>query len=418
MDMITENKVVPKLRFKEFKDSWFIDKFSKYIKLYRGSSPRPISKYRTKNNGVNWIKIGDTKKSTNYEISSVEEQITFEGSLKSRKVEVGELILANSMSFGKTYKLNISGCIYDGWFVLREYQDDFYINFLHQLLNSNYMQKQYIRFSTGGVVQNISSEIVYSTKICKPNLYEQQKIASFLSAIDEKLQQLTKKKELLEDYKKGIMQKIFSQEIRFKDDSGNNYPDWQEKKLGQIGKTFNGLTGKTKKDFGNGKPFIQYMQIFSSAKIDKSKFGFVNLKENEKQNKVRYGDVFFTTSSETPLEIGYASVLTEEIEELYLNSFCFGFRANSLSELYPDFASYLFRSQSLRKQIVKLAQGSTRYNMSKVQLLKILVKLPSLKEQKKIADFLTLIDNKIENTLFQLEKTKEFKKGLLQQMFV
>ena len=142
MDMITENKVVPKLRFKEFKDSWFIDKFSKYIKLYRGSSPRPISKYRTKNNGVNWIKIGDTKKSTNYEISSVEEQITFEGSLKSRKVEVGELILANSMSFGKTYKLNISGCIYDGWFVLREYQDDFYINFLHQLLNSNYMQKR------------------------------------------------------------------------------------------------------------------------------------------------------------------------------------------------------------------------------------------------------------------------------------
>ena len=391
---MTENKVVPKLRFKEFDDDWILKKINKIAPLQRGFD-LPLRKIQKGNYPVVYSN-GILRTHNEYKVKG-------EGVVTGRSGTIGKVTFVKENHWPHNTTLWVTN----------------YFNNNKKFIYYFYLQLKLQRFNAGSTVPTLNRNDVHFLNKRIPNqIKEQQKIASFLSAIDEKLQQLTKKKELLEDYKKGIMQKIFSQEIRFKDDSGNNYPDWQEKKLGQIGKTFNGLTGKTKKDFGNGKPFIQYMQIFSSAKIDKSKFGFVNLKENEKQNKVRYGDVFFTTSSETPLEIGYASVLTEEIEELYLNSFCFGFRANSLSELYPDFASYLFRSQSLRKQIVKLAQGSTRYNMSKVQLLKILVKLPSLKEQKKIADFLTLIDNKIENTLFQLEKTKEFKKGLLQQMFV
>ena len=147
-------------------------------------------------------------------------------------------------------------------------------------------------------------------------------------------------------------------------------------------------------------------------------FGLVNIKESEKQEKAKYGDVFFTSSSETPTEVGFASVLLDEIDELYLNSFCFGFRPLSLKALLPQFSSYLFRSQKVRKEIVKLAQGSTRYNMSKVQLMKIIVALPVLKEQKKISSFLTKLDEKIDSISSQIDKTKEFKKGLLQQMFV
>lgn len=395
MDMITENKVVPKLRFKEFKDSWFIDKFSKYIKLYRGSSPRPISKYRTKNNGVNWIKIGDTKKSTNYEISSVEEQITFEGSLKSRKVEVGELILANSMSFGKTYKLNISGCIYDGWFVLREYQDDFYINFLHQLLNSNYMQKQYIRFSTGGVVQNISSEIVYSTKICKPNLYEQQKIASFLSAIDEKLQQLTKKKELLEDYKKGIMQKIFSQEIRFKDDSGSEYPDWQEKKLGQVCSVVKGKQ--------LNKSELTKSGLYPALNGGINPSGYTS-KWNTEKNVI--------TISEGGNSCGYVN--------LSKTKFWCGGHCYALLEINDNTNfKYLFQIlKFLENKIMRLRVGSTLPNIQMKEINRFLVFIPNLEEQVMIANVLSSIDKKIEFVSHQLEKNKEFKKGLLQQMFV
>ncbi len=116
---------VPKLRFPDFRDAgeWEIKEFSKYIVLYRGSSPRPIQNYLSiDSSGVNWIKIGDTKSAKNFVISQVEEKITPEGAKKSRKVNVGELILANSMSYGKTYQVAIDGYIYDGWFVLRDYE--------------------------------------------------------------------------------------------------------------------------------------------------------------------------------------------------------------------------------------------------------------------------------------------------------
>ncbi|KAA6348319.1 hypothetical protein EZS27_004209 [termite gut metagenome] len=207
-----EGKKVPKYRFKEFENDgeWSLVEFSNYIKLYRGSSPRPINNYLTKDEkGVNWIKIGDTKYATNSVIDKVEEKITREGAKKSRKVTKGELILANSMSFGKTYELAIDGYIYDGWFVLREYEEHFDKSFLLQLLNSEYMQKQYQRLAAGGIVQNISSEIVYKTKLCHTSPREQQKIASCLSALDEVIVAQAEKIEQLKLHKKGLMQGLF-----------------------------------------------------------------------------------------------------------------------------------------------------------------------------------------------------------------
>lgn len=207
-----ENQKVPHYRFPEFmKDGeWDEKKFSNYIKLYRGSSPRPIQEYLTNDeNGVNWIKIGDAKNAMNSIISKVEEKITKKGSEKSRKVKKGELILANSMSFGKTYEIAIDGCIYDGWFVLREYEKYFYKPFLLQFLNSNYMQNQYEKLSAGGIVQNISSDIVYNTIIFYTSLAEQQKIADCLLAVDDLITAQTKKIEQLKAHKKGLMQGLF-----------------------------------------------------------------------------------------------------------------------------------------------------------------------------------------------------------------
>lgn len=268
--------------------------------------------------------------------------------------------------------------------------------------------------STG--VPQLTVPQISSYKISIPCVNEQNKIASFLTAVDDKLQALKKKKQLLEQYKKGVMQKIFSQELRFKDEKGNDYPDWEEKKLGDIGETYNGLTGKSKEHFGDGKPYIQYKQIFDDSKIDISRFELVQISPTENQNKVVFGDVFFTVSSETPNEIGTASVLLDDIEELYLNSFCFGYRASNLY-LSPYFSRYLFRNELFRNQIIKLAQGSTRFNMSKVQLMKLTVKLPCVEEQSKIANFLSAIDDKINAVVIQIEKMEVWKKGLLQQMF-
>lgn len=200
---------------------------------------------------------------------------------------------------------------------------------------------------------------------------------------------------LIKEYKKSVARKIFSKKIRFKDNDDKDYPDWNIKELGVIGKTYNGLTGKTKEDFGKGKPYINYKQIFDNSKIDINKFDYVKIKEGEKQSLARYGDVFFTTSSETPNEVGFASVLLDNVNELYLNSFCFGYRPNSFEILNPKFSRFLFRSSDFRRSVYKLAQGSTRYNMSKIQFLKTKVSLPCKVEQEKIANFLTAIEDKI-----------------------
>ena len=207
-----EGKTMPVWRFPEFRDSgeWELEKFKKYIKLYRGSSPRPIQNYTTNRDGVAWIKIGDTKNAKGFKLYNTEEKITIEGAKKSRFVDVGELILANSMSYGKTYEMQISGYIYDGWFVLREYEEYFQKDFLLQQLNSDRMQLQYISLSAGGIVQNISSDIVYSTFLNRPpKIEEQQKIADCLSSIDRLIEEQAKKIEQLKEHKRGLMQGLF-----------------------------------------------------------------------------------------------------------------------------------------------------------------------------------------------------------------
>lgn len=255
--------IVPKYRFPEFRDKWEIKPFKKYIKLYRGSSPRPIQDFITKNEGINWIKISDASNSNNFYITNVAEQITEEGAKKSRLVEEGELILANSMSFGATYEVGVSGCIYDGWFVLREYEDSFIKKFLLQQLNTYEQQKQYSRLSAGGVVKNISSDIVYETILKRPSKKEQQKIADCLSSIDDLISAEEKKLLLLNDYKKGWLQKLFPSE-------GKTVPEWRFPEFRDSGDWENTTIEKIA-DYENGKAHENNI-------IDNGKYIVVNSK--------------------------------------------------------------------------------------------------------------------------------------------
>lgn len=264
----------------------------------------------------------------------------------------------------------------------------------------------------------ISNNDFFNMPILCPSDIERQKIDDFIISLNDLLDLEQQKLDSLQEYKKGMMQQLFSQKIRFTDDNGNPYPDWQEKRLSDIGETYNGLTGKVSTDFKNGNNYyIQYKQVFDSPEINTSKFGLVHINDNEKQNKVNYGDIFFTTSSETPNEVGFSSVMLENIENVYLNSFCFGYRINQLNIVYPIFSKYLFRSLYVRSEIVKLAQGSTRYNISKIQLLRISISLPSYKEQQKIADYLTTLDNIITQQQQKIDSLKHHKKGMMQQLF-
>ena len=160
--------------------------------------------------------------------------------------------------------------------------------------------------------------------------------------------------------------------------------DWEQVKIGEIGTTYGGLTNKSKKDFGEGKPFIPFMNIMKNAKIDMDDFEYVNIEEDENQNRAIKGDLFFNTSSETPEEVGMCSLLYNDISELYLNSFCFGYRLKNQDSLNPLFVSYFFRSDFGRRVIFPLAQGMTRYNLSKRYFLQLEIPKPRLEEQNKI----------------------------------
>ena len=193
---------------------------------------------------------------------------------------------------------------------------------------------------------------------------------------------------------------------------------WVKKKLGDLGFSFSGLSGKTIDDFGEGKPFIPYMNIFTNGKINSKQLEYVRIAENERQNKVEQGDWFFTTSSETPDAVGMTSVLVEDIGEAYLNSFCFGFRLYDKSEFEPEFVSYLFRSLELRKKISLFAQGSTRYNLPKQQMFnKLYISYPSsLSEQRRIASILSSADKVIDSTQKLIAKYKQIKQGMMEDL--
>ena len=176
--------------------------------MQRGSSPRPIIKYiTTSTDGVNWIKIGDMPHFGRI-VTSTEEKITREGAKKSRLVKKGDLILSNSMSYGLPYIMGIDGYIHDGWFVLKDFEDTFDKDYLCNLLISSAIQNQYKRLAAGGVVQNISSDLVNSVSVSIPLMEEQKKISSLLNLIDDRIATQNKIIDNLQSLIRGIAQKI------------------------------------------------------------------------------------------------------------------------------------------------------------------------------------------------------------------
>jgi type I restriction enzyme S subunit len=262
---------------------------------------------------------------------------------------------------------------------------------------------------TGGLLKSI--DFVF------PDLLEQQKIASFLSSVDEKIQQLTRKSALLEQYKKEVMLQLFSGKLRFKDDSGKDYPNWEEKMLGELGELKNGLN-KDKKDFGFGSPFVNLMNVFGKSEIYNQEFDLVNSNEKEKiLYNVLKGDVLFIRSSVKRTGVGETVIVQEDLLDTVYSGFLIRFRDDKKS-LTQDFKKYCFSSQSFRNELLSYATSSANTNINQESLNKVIVKLPCINEQQKIANFLSGIDSKIEMVNQQLAQTQTFKKGLLQQMFV
>ena len=247
----------------------------------------------------------------------------------------------------------------------------------------------------GSTVKHLYNDNILRSEIIMPvSQIEQAKIAEFFEELDHLITLHQRKCEQTKKLKKYMLQKMFPQngakvpEIRF---DGFTY-DWEQRKLGDMGSTFTGLSGKTKEDFGHGDAqFITYMNVFSNPVANLEMTEAVEI--DAKQNRVKKGDVFFTTSSETPEEVGMSCVMPENKDNIYLNSFCFGYRPTEKFDL--DYLAYVLRADSFRKEMKFLAQGISRYNISKNKVMEVSIPIPNLEEQTMVGRYFSTLDHLI-----------------------
>ena len=252
----------------------------------------------------------------------------------------------------------------------------------------------------------IYNDDLRNLKMSYPRKEEQQKISHLLSLLDERIATQNKIIEKYESLIKGLNDSLYAQ-----------YGDDVLTSFSSLGFSYSGLSGKSAQDFGSGKPFITYLNVYSNNIINEKDFQYVAIKEGEKQNVVEYGDVLFTLSSETPEEVGIGSVYLGN-ENVYLNSFCFGIHIINTKIAFPPYLSYYVSSTPFRKFIYPYAQGSTRFNLCKVDFEKASIKLPSLENQKRIYSILSHIESKTETEKSLLDLYNSQKQYLLRQMFI
>ncbi|QIG36576.1 Type I restriction-modification system, specificity subunit S [Ligilactobacillus salivarius] len=298
-----------------------------------------------------------------------------------------------------------------------EPSNEVYYKFLYHQLTKDYLKLRLIS-SGDGSRGGLNKKLLNDYTVNLSSIDEQHKLGILLSHIDNTLQLHERKYEELALIKKALLQKLFPKndevapEVRYK-----NFNDaWEQRKLGEVGKTFTGLSGKTKEDFGHGDAhFVTYMNVYSNPISDPNMVE--NVEIDTKQQEVKKGDVFFTTSSETPEEVGMSSVWLSDAPHIYLNSFCFGFRP-TVNIFHPYYLAYLLRSNNIRNKMMILAQGISRYNISKNKVMKLNVTIPNIREQQKIGEFFKQLDFLITLHHRKLEKLKQLKKFLLQNMFI
>ena len=409
----------PKLRFTADDGSKFPDweekRFGETVLIERGGSPRPIEQYLTDDeNGYNWIKIGDAPEYGN-RITSTVQKIISDGLKKTRRVHVGDLILSNSMSFGKPYILDIDGCIHDGWLLIRDEKNNYNKLYLCYILGSEYMLRQYKKLAAGTGVNNLNKELVSNTKIIVPCLDEQQKIADFLSTIDTVIEKQEATVEAWEERKKGVMQKLFSQEVRFKADDGSEFPDWEEKKLGDISeRILVGLaTTVTPYYRDSGRPMFRNLNI-KQGYLDDSDMLFLddNYANSQTTKMIKTGDILTVHTG----NIGWSCIVPEK----YDGALSFTTLITTVQDavVVNSYVCSFLNSPLGMYKIQNLAFSGGRANLNTSEFQKVLVPVPCLAEQQKIADCLSSLDDVIEKQKATLAAWKEMKKGLLQQMFV
>ncbi|WP_105242848.1 restriction endonuclease subunit S [Streptococcus suis] len=424
--MPNKDKNIPKRRFKAFEnaDAWELRKLGNTDTIFTdgnyGEAYPKDSDLTTSSNGVPFLRgsnIQDGKlnlDNANYITISKHNELT------SGHLEEDDIVIAVRGSLGSVGYVeedNIGWNINSQLAIIRTNKDEITGRYLIQILLSDSGKKMINSLVTGTALKQLPIKNLKKIQFSIPTLPEQKAIATFFSTLDRQITLHQRKLDKLKNVKQAYLSEMFPAE-------GERVPkrrfpgftdDWELRPLGEIGNTYTGLSGKTKDDFGHGDGrFVTYMNVFSNPISLPEMVEAVEI--DERQNTVRYGDVLFTTSSETPEEVGMSSVWLENTENTYLNSFCFGFRP--VKKVNPYYLAYLLRSSGMRRKISFLAQGISRYNISKTKMMELEISIPNENEQSAIGTFFSTLDQQITLHQRKLEKLKNLKKALLNELFV
>ena len=403
---MAKNNKMPAIRFSGYTDAWEQRKLGELVNIVSGDAPSTFI-----SGNCIYVKVDDLNYSDRVQLSSSN---LVNANPKAHLVNQGATIFPKRGAAIMTNKVRIMGK--DGYLdtnmmalIPEEIDKDFLFTFIQKT--------GLYKIADTSTIPQINNKHIEPYMIQVPSEKEQAYIGVFFEKIDKSITLHQRKLEKLKLTKKALLQKLFPQhgsnipELRFK-----GFTDaWEQRKLGSIGSTYTGLSGKTKEDFGHGEAqYITYLNVFQNTISDITMTDKVEI--DITQNEVKYGDVLFTTSSETPEEVGMSSVWLGDTPNIYLNSFCFGFRPNQ--KIDPYFLGYSLRAPYMRDKMKILAQGISRYNISKNKVMELEISLPNNEEQKLLGTFLQRIDLIITLHQRKLDMLKNVKKGLLQKMFV
>lgn len=407
-------KKVPEIRFEGFDNTWYRDKLSELCDVRDGTHDSP--KYL--DSGYYFITSKNVKRGyINYDEIKFISKEDYDNINKRSKVDVGDILFGMIGTIGNiaivrkepNYAIKNVALIKD---IQKVYN---YFNYY--FLQSPNIENQLDSGLDGGTQKFISLKSIRGLNVIFPEHEEQAQIGNFFKNLDEKLELEKERHEKLINFKKAMLEDMFPKEgakvpeIRF----DGFYEEWSVLQLKGLGQKYTSLTGKSKNDFGHGDGrYVTFSNVLANP--ISSINGVEKIEVDNSQNAVKFGDLFFNISSETYDEVGMSSVWTHDVENYYLNSFCMGFRPNIKMDNY--FITYLLRSRSVRKQIMKLAQGISRINISQTKMMDIFLCLPSPEEQARIGNFFKNLDEKIELSEKKIEKIENFKKAMLDKMFV
>ena len=384
--------LVPQIRFAGFTDPWEQRKLSELVEIERGGSPRPIERYITDDPcGLNWVKIGDAPELGRY-ITQTTEKIKPEGLAKTRQVYPGDLVLSNSMSFGRPYIMAIRGCIHDGWLLIRDAQKHFDPVFLCHMLGAPQMLNQYRMFAAGSTVNNLNKELVGKAIVSLPSKDEQREIGIVLDRLDSLITLHQRKYDKLCVLKKSMLDKMFPKggslypEIRF---AGFTDP-WEQRKLGELC-SFSKGCGYSKNDLRDqGTPIILYGRLYTNYETQiHSVDTFVKPLENSVYSEG--GEVIIPASGETAEDISIASVVEKP-------GIILGGDLNvitSSADIDPVFLALELSYGKPHFDLAKRAQGKSVVHIHNEDIANVFFGHPNIAEQRRIGAFFDRLDSLI-----------------------